>query len=278
MKSAALFIAAGAFFAFAAPAHAQLSESGGPVSYSADNLEYFDGEQLVGAKQNRILNTDVIVPAHSKLSIPVSCVEAGRWDGRRHSENFEPAPQAAYPELRRAKAAQVREQAATPDLWLLFAPIKRGRIDWLVEKATELGVTAWRPVMFERSRSVSPRGEGEAFAAKVRARMIGALEQSGGAWLPAVHPPCEVGDAAQDARMPARFLLQAGAPRLDAAHAASGAAVILGPEGGITPEEQATLAAAGWVPAALAAGTLRFETAAVAALAIIRASHLPAVT
>ena len=48
MKSASLFVAAGAFFALAlaAPAaHAQLSESGGPVSYSADNLEYFDGER-----------------------------------------------------------------------------------------------------------------------------------------------------------------------------------------------------------------------------------------
>lgn len=160
----------------------------------------------------------------------------------------------------------------------LFVPVgDRDRMLWLAEKATELGVTAWRPVMFARSRSVSPRGEGDAFTAKVRARMVGALEQSGGAWLPVIHPPCEVGDAAQDTRIAARFLLQAGAPRLDAVHAASGAAVILGPEGGMTAEEQGTLAAGGWEPAALASGTLRFETAAVAALAIIRASHLPAV-
>nr|MBA3891458.1 RsmE family RNA methyltransferase [Gemmatimonadaceae bacterium] len=109
----------------------------------------------------------------------------------------------------------------------LFVPVgDRDRMLWLAEKATELGVTAWRPVMCARSRSVSPRGEGEAFGAKVRARMIGALEQSGGAWLPEVHPVVEVGDAACDARMPARYLLQAGAPRVDATHAASGAAVI----------------------------------------------------
>lgn len=161
----------------------------------------------------------------------------------------------------------------------LFVPVgDRDRMLWLAEKATELGVTAWRPVMFARSRSVSPRGEGEAFSAKVRARMVAALEQSGGAWLPVTHPVCDPSDAAHEARMPARYLLQVGARRLDATHAAGGAAVILGPEGGMTPGEQAALAAGGWEPATLAAGTLRFETAALAALAIIRASHLPAIS
>ncbi len=38
-----------------------------------------DGEELVGAKQNRILNLTVLVPAHQTIVIPVSCVEAGRW-------------------------------------------------------------------------------------------------------------------------------------------------------------------------------------------------------
>lgn len=160
----------------------------------------------------------------------------------------------------------------------LFAPVgDRDRMLWLAEKSTELGVTSWQPVMFSRSRSVSPRGEGDAFTAKVHARMVGALEQSGGAWLPAVQPVCELEAAARYARMPARYLLQAGAPRLDATHAASGAAIILGPEGGMTNEEHAMLVAGGWEPAALAAATLRFETAAVAALAVIRASHLPAI-
>lgn len=161
----------------------------------------------------------------------------------------------------------------------LFVPVgDRDRMLWLAEKATELGVTAWQPVMFDRSRSVSPRGEGEAFTARVRARMAGALEQSGGAWLPVIHSSCDVREAAAYRQMPARYLLQAGARRLDATHAASGAAVILGPEGGMTSEEQAALAAGGWEPAALAAGTLRFETAALAALAIIRAAHLPAIS
>ncbi|HLL29997.1 MAG TPA: RsmE family RNA methyltransferase, partial [Allosphingosinicella sp.] len=46
---------------------------------------------------------------------------------------------------------QVREREAVPDLWLLFAPIKRGRIDWLVEKATELGVGRLVPVLTRRT-------------------------------------------------------------------------------------------------------------------------------
>jgi len=72
----------------------------------------YDGEEVLGAQQNRTFDVSVLVPAGAKLDVPVSCVEHGRWDGSRHGEAFAPAPQAAYPELRRMKAARVREQAA----------------------------------------------------------------------------------------------------------------------------------------------------------------------
>lgn len=68
----------------------------------ADVLLY-DGEELVGAKQNRILNVTVLVAAESKTRIPVSCVEEGRWAHR--SAAFAPARHAAHPELRRRKSA-----------------------------------------------------------------------------------------------------------------------------------------------------------------------------
>lgn len=63
---------------------AEVSESGSVpdirvVNRLEDRLLLIDGQELVGAKQNRILNTDVLVPAKSDVVIPVSCVEAGRW-------------------------------------------------------------------------------------------------------------------------------------------------------------------------------------------------------
>jgi hypothetical protein len=62
----------------------------------------YDGEELVGAKQNRILNLTVLLPGVSDTRIPVSCVEQGRWSAR--SAAFAAADHAAYPELRRRKA------------------------------------------------------------------------------------------------------------------------------------------------------------------------------
>jgi hypothetical protein len=65
----------------------------------------FEGEEVLGAQQNRTFDVSVLVPARSRLAVPVSCVEAGRWDSSRHAEELAPAPHAAHPELRRMKAA-----------------------------------------------------------------------------------------------------------------------------------------------------------------------------
>src|SRR5215471_11389976 len=64
-----------------------------------------DGEELIGAKQNRILNLTVLAPAHRKLSIPVSCVEQGRWSYR--SAAFASAPRAQFAASRANKVASV---------------------------------------------------------------------------------------------------------------------------------------------------------------------------
>lgn len=87
------------------------------------------------------------------------------------------------------KAASVRVESVRavtrPAEIHLRVPIgDRDRMLMLAEKATELGVTTWQAVRFRRSMSVSPRGEGQTFGEKIQARMISALEQSGGAWLP----------------------------------------------------------------------------------------------
>jgi hypothetical protein len=64
-----------------------------------------DGEELVGAKQNRVVNLTILVPAASELTIPVSCVEAGRW--RARSKTFAAAPRAQYATGRAKRMSQV---------------------------------------------------------------------------------------------------------------------------------------------------------------------------
>ncbi len=81
-----------------------------------------DGEEIIGGLQNRVLNTTVLVPANSKIDIPVSCVEHGRW--QQSSPNFSQG-EPAYPSLRRMKAEQVSE-----GLQSLGSPIADQRAIW----------------------------------------------------------------------------------------------------------------------------------------------------
>lgn len=149
----------------------------------------------------------------------------------------------------------------------------RDRMLMLAEKATELGVASWQGVRFRRSMSVSPRGEGGAFADKVRARMISALEQSGGAWLPRI-----LTDVAPEAvSIPAdstRILLDVGGEPLLRISGGGASVVLFGPEGGLEESERDALLAGGWRAATLASTTLRFETAGVAAIAVLRGGQL----
>jgi hypothetical protein len=69
------------------------------------NVLLYDGEELLGAKQNRILNVTVLVAAATEVKIPVSCVEVGRWHAR--GAFFSAAPHASPPELRRRKAERL---------------------------------------------------------------------------------------------------------------------------------------------------------------------------
>src|SRR5947208_14061991 len=69
------------------------------------NVLLYDGEELLGAKQNRILNVTVLAAGGAETRIPVSCVEVGRWSSR--STTFASSPSHAYPELRRVKAQRL---------------------------------------------------------------------------------------------------------------------------------------------------------------------------
>ena len=155
----------------------------------------------------------------------------------------------------------------------LWAPVgDRERMLMLAEKAVELGASVWRPILYHRSRSVSPRGEGEAFRDKVRLRMVAGLEQSGGAWLPAQHAEVTLEAAFGASDVVAGVLLDATGQPFSALWGAlrTPLAVAVGPEGGLEPAERASFLAAGWRAASLGANVLRFETAGIAALALIR--------
>ncbi len=153
----------------------------------------------------------------------------------------------------------------------LFVPVAdKDRMLWLAEKATELAITVWQPVVFRRSLNVNPRGSGAAFEAKARARMIAALEQSAGAWLPEMRAELPSSGAAMEATSLDRFVLDLGgvplarhSPRVDAA-------IVVGPEGGMEDSELRAFLDHGWRAASLGRTTLRFETAAVSAIALFR--------
>jgi hypothetical protein len=66
----------------------------------------YEGEEVLGSQQNRIFEISVLVPARSRVTVPVSCVEAGRWERARRTEELAPAPQCAHPSLRSMKAAR----------------------------------------------------------------------------------------------------------------------------------------------------------------------------
>jgi hypothetical protein len=83
---------------------------------SPHHILLFDGEELKGAKQNRILNTSILVAAGSVLDVPVSCTEQGRWS--YISRDFETSGSMAYAELRKRKAAAVMESLESSEAHL----------------------------------------------------------------------------------------------------------------------------------------------------------------
>ena len=72
----------------------------------------YEGEEVIGAQQNRVIDISILIAANAKTQIPVSCVEQGRWDGRRHQERFIPSRQTADPRMRKLKNKRARMNAA----------------------------------------------------------------------------------------------------------------------------------------------------------------------
>lgn len=168
---------------------------------------------------------------------------------------------------------QVREQVREMDVELLFAPVKRLRLDFLVEKATELGVAQLQPVKTRRTNSARVNLN------RLRDHCIEAAEQTGRLTVPTIRPliSLDVLIANWDAR---RTLLFCDQARAGAEEKASPGdvlrnfdggpwAILVGPEGGFDERERISLRAKPFViPLTLGPRTLRADTAAIAALSL----------
>ncbi|CAA2142353.1 16S rRNA (uracil(1498)-N(3))-methyltransferase [Hyphomicrobium sp. ghe19] len=167
---------------------------------------------------------------------------------------------------------QTRPQESGPDIDYLFAPLKRSRLDYMVQKATEMGAARLRPVITERT--VAERVNSE----RMRANVIEAAEQCGILQVPDVDPPAKLDDVLDDWDE-ARSLIycdeheQLSDPiRALEKLSAGPLAVLIGPEGGFSPRERQRLIGKPYVvPLSLGPRIMRADTAAVAALAIVNA-------
>ncbi|MEM6945689.1 MAG: 16S rRNA (uracil(1498)-N(3))-methyltransferase, partial [Pseudomonadota bacterium] len=168
---------------------------------------------------------------------------------------------------------RTRPPAPPPDLWLLFAPVKKARTDFIVEKACELGCRRVLPVLTELTNSERVNTE------RLQAHMVEAAEQCGLVWVPEMAEPIRL-TAALDEWPPERRLLfcneRGGVPAAEALSTAEPGpwAIITGPEGGFSEAEAARLAGLpGALSVSLGPRILRADTAAVAALTLWQAIH-----
>ena len=154
------------------------------------------------------------------------------------------------------------------------------RMDWLVEKATELGVASIQPLMTERSVLRLQGERAEKKRLHWQAVAVSACEQCGGNRVPVVHPvrPLD-GWLREDEREPVRQGVRATLSLAVGSQPLAGWAARLppaqpvwllhGPEGGLAPAEEERLLSRGWSPVGLGPRVLRAETAAIAAMAIL---------
>ena len=170
--------------------------------------------------------------------------------------------------------AQTRPQDRLPDIVYLFAPLKHARLDYMVQKAVEMGACRLQPVLTRHTQVSRVNVE------RMRANVIEAAEQCGILNLAEVIEPIAL-DRFLDQRETARLLVfcdeasdvSAPVPALQAAQATVGIDVLIGPEGGFADEERTRLLRQpNTLRLSLGPRILRADTAGVAALALVQAA------
>ncbi|WP_244266857.1 16S rRNA (uracil(1498)-N(3))-methyltransferase [Polycladidibacter stylochi] len=170
---------------------------------------------------------------------------------------------------------QTRPQSEAPDLHYLFAPIKAARLDYMAQKAVEMGAGVLRPVMTQHTQGSNIKID------KVRANMLEACEQCGVLHIPQLHELTPLKQVIKNWREcdPDRQLIfcdegegsQNPLAALEPIEKGRPLAVLIGPEGGFSEEERSLLRAQDFVtPIPLGPRVLRADTAAVAALAVVQ--------
>ena len=160
----------------------------------------------------------------------------------------------------------LRARETVPDLWLAAAPIRRARYDWVAEKACELGVARFIPVLTRRAVVDKVKDD------RLRAHMIEAAEQCGRTALPELSAQVKLADWLMTLAGRTLFFADeaGGVPFAQAIVANHGpAAILIGPEGGFDDSERMMIASTpNAVAVTLGPRILRADTAAVAAVAV----------
>ena len=220
------------------------------------------GEALLDAAQVHYLRNVMRRPDGAPLLLFNG--RDGEWSGTLLSRG----KKAAVAEI----GERTRDQVAEPDVWLCFAPVKRARIDYIAEKATELGVSVLQPVVTRHTAVERVNVE------RLRANAVEAAEQTERLTVPEVREPIDLGKLL-DAWPAERRLMMCdetgGGPpiaealsQLDEAARAAPWAIVIGPEGGFAEAElQALRRIKDVTSVGLGPRILRADTAALAALA-----------
>jgi 16S rRNA (uracil1498-N3)-methyltransferase len=166
------------------------------------------------------------------------------------------------------------ESAPRPaELLLAVGAGDRDRFAWLIEKATELGVTTVVPVESTRTASVATRLTVKQLE-KLRRQALEATKQSGAPWATVIEDSVSFERFLSLTRPGPKWLADAAGESPAPTLGGDPVTVLVGPEGGFAADEREAAVAAGYHPTRLGAHTLRFETAAIVAAAVVNAARL----
>ncbi|CAM8623445.1 16S ribosomal RNA methyltransferase RsmE [Comamonadaceae bacterium] len=226
-------------------------------------------------------DTELDLPAGAARHVQVLRLQPGDaitlFDGRSQDEYDATVTRMGRSDVQ-VRVGTARSMAREParQIHLAVGMPANDRMDWLIEKATELGVTSIQPLMTERSVLKLSGERAEKKIAHWQSVAISACEQCGGNLVPVIHPMQSLTQwlktpaAGQADHQRLLLSLRAGSTPVARLPAQPGPAWFLsGPEGGLSHGEEELAIVAGFAPASLGPRVLRAETAALAALTLL---------